>query len=301
MDWDVVVVGGGPAGLSAALMLGRCRRKVLVVDAGNPRNRHASEAHGYLTRDCIPPLELLRLGREELKRYGVELLSAEVTGASRLDGGGFESVLAGGGRLRSRMLLIATGVVDEIPNIEGLRELYGVSVHHCPYCDGWEERDRPVAVYGRGKSGAGLSLALKTWSQDVVLCTDGPARLTASELRRLHGHGILVRSAEIARLEGTNGRLERIVFRDGATLRREALFFSTGQRQRSPLAEKLGCEFNRKGAVRTNIREATNVPGLYVAGDASKDVQFLVVAAAEGAKAAVAMNQALQQQEGLAL
>ncbi|HWR53264.1 MAG TPA: NAD(P)/FAD-dependent oxidoreductase [Bryobacteraceae bacterium] len=300
MDWDVVVVGGGPAGLSAALMLGRCRRKVLVVDAGKPRNRRAAEAHGYLTRDCIQPLELLRLGRQELTPYGVEFRHCEALDASRLDGGAFETLLAGGERVRSTMLLIATGVVDHIPEIEGIQDFYGTSVHHCPYCDGWEERDRPIAVYGKGgKSATGLALALKTWSADVVLCTDGPGRLGREEASKLAREGIPIRAEKIARLEGSGGRLQFIVFQTGSTLEREALFFSTGQRQRSGLAEKLGCEFNDKGTVRTNIREATNVPGLYVAGDASKDVQFVIVAAAEGAKAAVAINKALQEREGL--
>lgn len=299
MDWDVVVVGGGPAGLSAALMLGRCRRKVLVVDAGKPRNRHAVEAHGYLTRDCIQPLELLRLGRQELTCYGVEFRQGEVLDASRLDDGTFETLLAGGETVRSTMLLIATGVVDHIPEVEGLRDFYGISIHHCPYCDGWEERDRPIAIYGKGKSAVGLALAMKTWSTDVVLCTDGSGRLSREEAGKLAREGIPVRAEKIARLEGADGRLQRVVFRTGLPLEREALFFSTGQRQRSALAEKLGCEFNEKGTVRTNIREATNVPGLYVAGDASKDVQFVIVAAAEGAKAAVAINKALQEREGL--
>jgi thioredoxin reductase len=299
MDWDVVVVGGGPAGLSAALMLGRCRRKVLVVDAGKPRNRRAAEAHGYLTRDCIQPLELLRIGREELNPYGVEFRNGEALDASCLGDGSFETLLAGGERVRSTMLLIATGVVDHIPEIEGIQDFYGTSVHHCPYCDGWEERDRPIAVYGKGKAGAGLALSLKTWSADVVLCSDGPGRLSREESVKLARERIPIRTEKIARLEGAGGRLRCIVFTTGAPLEREALIFSTGQRQRSGLAEKLGCEFNDKGTVRTNIREATNVPGLYVAGDASKDVQFVIVAAAEGAKAAVAINKALQQREGL--
>ncbi len=299
MLWDTIIVGGGPAGLSAALVLGRCRRKVVVIDAGRPRNAAAKAVHGYLTRDGAAPGELLRLGREELRSYGVEFCRDEAVDAGCCEDGSFRVVLRGGAELHARRLLIATGVVDALPDIEGLRDFYGASVHHCPYCDGWEARDLPVAVYGRGRSGAGLSLSMKTWSADVVLCTDGPSYLREDDVAGLSRAGIPVRTERIARLEGAGDQLERIVFRSGGALARRRLFFSTGQRQRSPLAARLGCHFNEKGTVATNIREATNIPGLYVAGDASRDVQFVIVAAAEGAKAAVAINKSLQADEGL--
>lgn len=291
--YDVIIVGGGAAGLSAALVLGRCRRKVLVCDAGSPRNAASHGLHGYLTRDGILPLELLRIGREELERYGVELRSAEVTDACPEDGG-FAVTLRDGGVLRSRKLLLATGVIDHIPNIEGMREFYGRSVFHCPYCDGWEVRDQPLAVYGKGTQGAGLSLSLKAWSDDVVLCTDGVPRLRLVDAAKLARHDIPVRTEKIVRLEGGGGQLERIVFWSGESIARRALFLSTGQVQRSPLPVKLGCSMNEKGTVRTSLAQATGIPGLYVAGDAARDVQFVVVAAAEGAKAAVAINKALQ-------
>ncbi len=294
--YDVIIVGGGPAGLSAALVLGRCRRKILVCDTGKPRNAASHGMHCYLTRDGIPPSEFLALGREELSRYGVECRDVEIRDACR-DEHGFCVTLPDGARLNSRMLLVATGVCDHIPDIEGLRPLYGRSVFHCPYCDGWEVRDQPVAVYGKGKNGAGLALSLKTWTSDVVLVTGGPARIPREDSARLARYGVPVRAGRIARLEGTDGMLNRIVFRDGGELPRRALFFSTGQVQHSDFPLRLGCSFNRKGTVRTDLAGATNVPGLYVAGDASHDVQFVIVAAAEGAKAAVAINKALQDEE----
>lgn len=291
--WDVIIVGAGPAGLSAALILGRCLRRVLVCDAGQPRNAAAHELHGFLTRDAVPPAELLRLGREQLNRYEtVELAHVMVVAAARV-GGWFQVKLSDGRRLRARKLLVATGVVDEVPDIEGLPALYGRSVFHCPYCDGWEVRREPLAIYGQGQKGLGLALELTGWSKDLVLCTNGPPKLSPNNMNRLTRHGIRVRTEPIARLEGSDGVLERVIFRTGDDLPRRAMFFSTGQRQHSNLAATLGCDFTRKGAVRTGKYEATHIPGLYVAGDASRMAQLSIIAAAEGAGAAFAINTAL--------
>jgi len=289
--YDVVIVGAGPAGLSAALILGRCRRSVLVCDTGKPRNAASQGLHGFLTRDGIPPLEFLALGRAELGRYDtVEIRAIEVTAAECDHDGRFAVTLASGEQVRSRKLMLATGVVDRLPDIDGFRDLYGRSVFHCPYCDGWEVRDQPLAVYGRGARGLGLSLELTAWSRDVVLCTDGPSEIESDGLSRLARHRISVRENRVARLEGDNGILRSVVFEGGEPLARRALFFTTGQYQRSDLSDRLGCEFNEKGTVRTGPYETTHLPGLYVAGDASRAVQWVVVAAAEGAEAAFAIN-----------
>lgn len=294
--YDVIIVGAGPAGLSAALMLGRCRRRVLVCDTGRPRNAASRAMHGYLSRDGIPPAEFLEIARQQMRQYetvefrGVEVLHAEC------NHGRFHVTLPDGVRLSARKLLIATGVVDNLPSIPGFRELYGVGVFHCPYCDGWELRDQPLAVYGRGARGLGLSLELTGWSRDLVLCTDGPAELEGDDLARLTRNGIIVREDRVARLEGTSA-LERIVFDSGDALVRSAVFFTTGQTQQSELARTLGCEINEKGTVRTGKYETTHLPGLYVAGDASRAVQWVVVAAAEGAEAAFAINTDLLKED----
>lgn len=289
--YDVIIVGGGPAGLSAATILGRCRRRVLLCDDGRYRNAASHALHGFLTRDGIDPAELRRIAREQLTQYGVECRAVAASRALKTDEG-FEVTLADGAVLAARHLLLATGVVDHIPEVEGMERFFGAGVFHCPYCDGWENRDQPLASYGSGKSGAGLAAALKQWSADVVLCADGPARLSATEADRLRQLNIPVHEQRIERLEGGD-RLDRIVFRDGTALPRRAIFLSTGQDQRCGLAADLGCAFTRKGAVRTGKFEGTNVPGLYVVGDASRDVQLAIVAAAEGAKAAIAINQSL--------
>jgi len=294
--YDVIVVGAGPAGLSAALMLGRCRRRVLVIDSGRPRNAAARAMHGFLSRDGIPPLEFLALAREQMRRYDtVELRDGCVTNAECRDGR-FYVTLEDGAEHAARKLLLATGVVDDLPQIPGFQKLYGVSVFHCPYCDGWEVRDQPIAIYGRGARGLGLSLELTAWSRDLVLCTDGPPELDANDLARLARNGIRVRDERVARLEGTDG-LERVVFAAGEPLARRALFFTTGQHPQSRLAHRLGCEINEKGTVRTGRYETTHLKGLYVAGDASRAVQWVVVAAAEGAEAAFDINTDLLKED----
>jgi thioredoxin reductase len=253
--------------------------------------------HGYLTRDGTAPAEFLRLAREELGSYAsVELRRLQVVDAAIGDSG-FEVICAGGARLGCRALLLATGVVDEVPEIEGLAPLYGQSVHHCPYCDGWEWRDQPIAAYGRGDPAAELALALTAWSHDLVLLTDGPGELSDHLRSRLAEAGIALREERVARLEGSGSQLERVVLASGEAIQRRALFFATGQRQHSDLPARLGCRLTKQGTVDTGSCEATDVPGLFVAGDASKEAQFVVVAAAEGAEAGMAINKALLRQD----
>jgi thioredoxin reductase len=289
MDFDVIIVGAGPAGLSAALVLGRCRRKVLVLDTNRPRNAASHAVHAFLSRDGIHPRELRRIGRQQLARYKtVRLVNREATAARCLPSG-FEVTLADRSVLRARKLLLATGVVDELPQVEGLKPLYGRSVFHCPYCDGWESRDKPLAVYSKTANGVGLAIELQVWSRDIVLCTDGVG-LEQKHLERLAQHRIPWRRERIRRLEARGGHLRRIVFQNGDSLDRSVMFFSMPQRQASNLAQQLGCGFTQKGAVRTGEYEASDIPGVYVAGDASKYVQLAIVAAAEGAQAAFAIN-----------
>jgi thioredoxin reductase len=293
--FDVVVIGGGPAGLSASLMLGRCRRRVLLCDTAEPRNRFSHALHGYLTRDGISPSEFNELGRDELTRYGVECRNVAVTTAERL-ADGFLVTLADGRTEHAKFLLIATGVVDHLPDLPGMRECYGRSLFHCPYCDGWERRDQRLAVLGRGLSGVKLALSLKTWSRMVVLCTNG-ARVIAAGRGRLARNGIELRTERIERVDHRDGQLQSIVFASGDAMPADAIFFTTGQHPQCDLAVKMGCIFNRRGTVDTGNLSETNVPGVFVAGDASRDAQFVVVAAAEGVKAALAINQAMQREE----
>ena len=255
MSWDCIIVGGGPAGLSAALMLGRCRRRVLLCDVGGQRNLRSHAMHGYLTRDGVSPAEFLRLARAELGRYGtVECRELEIVEATREDGG-FAVRAADGTRLRTRKLLLATGVIDELPALEGLDALYGTSVHHCPYCDAWEWRDRPLAAYGEGEAACGLALSLTFWSPDVLLCTGG-AELPDGAAARLAAAGVKIREEPVLRLEGKGGRLERIVFASGEPAREERAI-----RRRRPAAAEPACRAARLPVHRQGHRRYGDLRG----------------------------------------
>jgi thioredoxin reductase len=290
--YDVIIVGGGPAGLSAALVLGRCCRKVLLCDAGNPRNAASIAVHGFLTRDGTHPAELLKIARSQLSAYDVRLREGTVMKVRR-QRGTFVVTMLSGEQFTAGKILLATGVVDVVPEMHGIKELYGKSVHHCPYCDAWEHKGEPMAALGKGHAAAMLAIALQAWSPDIVLASNGAAGIRSNDKKLLSSRGIEVREETIQRLEGERGRLQRIIFKDGSSLARRAIFFSTSNVQRSKLAASLGCVYDSKGAIRASTRCETDSPGVYIAGDASDDAQFVIVAAAEGAKAAIAINKAL--------
>jgi thioredoxin reductase len=293
---DVAIIGGGPAGLNAGLVLSRSRRKVVIIDDGNQRNLRSKGIHGFLTRDGIQPEEFLNKGREEVFSYGAEFIKDIVTEAEKLDDH-FELILAENEKVRARKILIATGIKDNLPPLPGIDQMYGKSVFHCPYCDGWESRDKRIAVYANGKAAYALSSSLKTWSDNVFIVSDGSHRIRSKERGILERNGIKIYAEKIQSLRGKDGILEEIIFRSGKSVQAEVLFFSAPQYQRSVLAEKLGCKLSSKGFILFDKKQSTNIKGLFVAGDAAHDMKFVIVAAAEGAKAAIAINKQLQEEE----
>jgi thioredoxin reductase len=298
MKFDVLVVGGGPAGLSAALILGRCHRSALLCDDGHQRNMASHAIHGLLGREGRSPAVFLDEARRELTRYrSVSVRRTRVTGITPT-GTEFEFVCADGTTGIASKVLLATGLVDELPELPGIEPLYGVSVHHCLYCDGFEYAGKPVAAFGKGDKAAELAIMMKHWMADVVACSGG-TELSAQAMLKLKEHDIPLRPQPIEALEGINGKLTKIVFRTGPDLPRAGLFFSTGCHQASDLSQSLGCKRGAKGGVVTDPdTEETSVPGVYVAGDMSRDVLLVAVAIAEGAQAAVAINKAFLRRDG---
>lgn len=295
--WDAIIAGAGPAGLSAALVLGRACRSVLICDTGTPRSWASKQMHAYLSRDGVSPAAFLARSRQELARYPrVRYRSAEVTHASRNSRGGFD-VTVGRVTVRCRKLLIATGLFDVVPRIPGIATLYGRTVFQCPYCDGWEMRGRKTAVYGRRRRGYEMARVMTAWTRDIVLCTDGASGFSRAQRAQLARNGIRLIEKRLQSLEGTRGQLRSLVFRDGERVPRETLFFNTPSRGQSTLAESLGCRFSREGGVLSGEYEATSVPGVYVAGNIIRDVQLSIVAAAEGARAAFGINLALTRED----
>ncbi len=294
--FDVIIVGGGPAGLNAAVILGRCHRKVLVFDTEQYRNRFSHGMHNYLTRDDILPADFIKISRQEIQKYGVQLLNKKVLKGYKNEKGNFVVRDVDGGVHYAKKLLVATGLADNLPEVEGFKELYGTSIFHCPYCDAWEMSNKRIGVYAKNKHGSELALSLKAWSQRVTLFTDGKNMVRPREREALAVNNIPVVTKPIARVEGENGQLKKIVFKNGEEQDCDAIFFVNGFTQQCDLAETFDCEMNKKGVIVTNRFQQTSTPGLFVAGDADKDMQLVVVAAAEGAKAAITINKELQKE-----
>ena len=293
--YDALIVGGGPAGLSAALVLGRACRDVLLCDAGQPRNAASRAVHGFLTRDGVTPEELRRLARAQLAAYDNVTIRDDLVTGARQEGGHFALTLGSGDEVRGRRLLIATGVIDELPAIAGLRALWGRSIFPCPYCDGWEVRGKRLAVYGPLPDVTSLGRALTGWSRRVTIITNGGEEACTRDdaAATFAPSGVDVVCGPVRRFAEADDGTTTIHLADGRSLSADAVFVEAGQRQRTPLIEALGCVLNERGRALTNDLESTNVPGLFVAGDASAGVELTIVAAAEGATAAFAINRSL--------
>ena len=300
--FDAVVVGAGPAGLNAALMLGRTRRHVLVVDDGSPRNAASHALHGFLSRDGVDPAELCRIGRLQLQAYpSVQLVEGEID-EEEATGERFCMTAPHGASIECRKILLAVGIADETPHLAGFDSFYGNSVFHCFYCDGWEVRDQPLAVFSEGPSGYRTALMVLGWSRDVVLCTNGPSGLAAGERAHLAAQGVTLNEQHVVRLEGAGRQLERLVFEDGTSLARQAMFFHGAVRLASPLPQTMGCAMTEQGRIAVDEAGRTSLQGVYAAGDAARRPgqhpgTQVILAAASGALAAIGLHQELMYED----
>jgi thioredoxin reductase len=287
---DVVIIGGGAAGLSAALVLSRARREVLVVDAGEPRNAPATHLHGYLSRDGVPPAELLATGRREVEGYGGEVVAGTVTDLVPDGRSGFWVLLAGGQRISARRLLVATGLRDELPDVPGLRGRWGRDVLHCPYCHGHEVRDHQLGVIGGTPGAVRYAQIVRQWTHDLVYFTP-PDTLTAGERTQLLARAIGVVEGTIEQLViDDTDHLSGVQMHDGCVIPRDALFVPPRFVPNNPLLLGLGGAIDVDGWVTTDATGHTSVPGVWAAGNIVDPRAQVITAAGAGSAAAIAIN-----------
>jgi thioredoxin reductase len=288
-NFDVVVIGGGAAGLSAALVLTRARRRVLVVDGGAPRNGPAAHMHGFLSRDGLPPSELLRIGREEIEGYGGHIVSDVVTEVLRDGASGFRLALRGGGSVSARRLLVATGLRDELPDIDGLRERWAKDVLHCPYCHGYEVKDKRLGVLGGSPHAVRYAQIVRQWSDDVVYFAP-TGTVTNAERRELEARAIVLVEGSVRGLLVVDDELRGVEVEERETVSRDALFVPPRFVPNDDLLVDLDCERDADGWVVTYGDGRTSVPGVWVAGNVANPRAQVITAAGEGSAAAIAIN-----------
>jgi len=298
--YDCIVVGAGPAGLSASLFLARYRRRILTFHHNSPRNEYAHNVHGFLGHDGISPAELLARGRDEVTSYGGLIVQGCVTRIEQLSNDHFR-VYAGDGdegsrTFDARRVLLATGLRDLTPDCPGFREFYGASVHHCPDCDGYEYTEKRIAVLGSGTNTVGFALGLLTWTNKITVITENKDGLSQDDRAKLAAFDLDVRDESIKALDGDvkSKKLHRVIFSTGDALECDALFFNLGTEPASNLHEMLGCKLDEDcGLVWVDETRQTSIPGVYAAGDITPHSQLAVVAAAEGAMAAIHIHDSL--------
>ena len=295
--YDVVVVGGGAAGLSGALMLGRSRRSVLVIDAGEPRNAPASGVHGFLTRDGVSPTELLEAGRAEVRGYGVQVLDGRVASAESVDGG-FTVELEDGNQVGARRLLVTTALVDELPDIPEVRERWGRDVLHCPYCHGWEVRDQPIGILGTGPMSVHQAMMFRQLSADVALFRHTSPTLSEEQAEQLAARDITLVDGEVSSLEVHDDRLAGVRLRSGEFVPRQAVVVAPRFVARADVLSALGLEATDRelaghvlgSYVPADTTGATTVPGVWVAGNVTNPFGQVAAAVNEGAQAGAHIN-----------
>jgi thioredoxin reductase len=298
MIYECAIIGGGPAGLNAALVLGRARRSVALIDNNQPRNAVTHATHGFITRDGITPSEFRRIAYRELLNYpSVHHLQTEIVSVNKT-AMGYEVVDISGIRIRTKKLIVATGVKEIFPHIEGFNSFYGKSLFNCPYCDGWELQDQPIFVVSENPSIFHMAKLLFNWSKDLVVCTNGLTLLSEEQKKQLQSKGITMIEKPILAFTGQNGRLEHIRFTDGTSTARTGGFVMPQFVQSAPFREQLGYEMTKSGGIKTDESGRTSIPGLYSAGDASyvKPSQ-VVFAAADGSRIAMTVNMDLTEEE----
>lgn len=290
---DAVIIGGGPAGLNAALMLGRARKHVAVIDEGKPRNAVTRETHGFLTRDGVSPFEFRRIAKEELGAYPSVTIVEDTAVSVAGEDGNFQIETAQGNLYASKKLLFAVGMKDRPLDIPGLAEVYGKSAFVCPYCDGWELRDEPLVVIVKGADLMHFAPLISGWTNRFTVCTNGPAGLTDDQREELRRHQVPLFESPILNIESNEGIVRQVVLEDGTSIPCRGIFFKPELTTGSDLPQTIGCRLTEDGMVVVDDFGKTTVPGVYSAGDAASRLHQAVAAAAKGAFTAAALNNEL--------
>lgn len=290
---DVGIIGGGPAGLNAALVLGRARKNVVVIDDNRPRNRVTRETHGFLTRDGVAPGEFRRIAREQILVYpSVQFVDEAAVTITGVDGN-FLITTAQGNTYRTKKLLFAVGMKDLPVDIDGLADVYGKSAFVCPYCDGWELRDQSLVILTKGARALHMAKILAGWTQQYVVCTNGPDELTDEQREELKQHNVSFYESPILRIESDNGMVQMILLEDGTIVPCTGIFFAPKLAAGSDIPQTLGCQMTEAGTIMVDAFGKTNLPGVYSAGDAASEMYQAIAAASLGSLAAVGMNSEL--------
>ncbi|NRF95535.1 NAD(P)/FAD-dependent oxidoreductase [Paenibacillus frigoriresistens] len=296
MTHDCAIIGGGPAGLNAALVLGRARKNVVVIDEGRPRNGVTRQTHGFLTRDPISPSEFRRIAKEQISSYPsvnfVEDTALSITGTD----GDFQITTAQGETYRSKKLLFAVGMKDLPVDIKGLADVYGKSAFICPYCDGWELREQPLVLIVKGANALHMAKMISGWTNQLTICTHGPDELTDEQREELNQHNVPVFDSPIQTVESNEGMVQQVVLEDGTRIPCTGIFFRPKLSTGSDQPQAIGCQITEAGTVIVDNFGKTNVPGVFSAGDAASQLHQAIIAASLGSLAGVGINNELNEE-----
>ncbi|MEC0281632.1 NAD(P)/FAD-dependent oxidoreductase [Terribacillus saccharophilus] len=292
MMLDCAIIGGGPAGLNAALVLGRARRNIVLFDNGKPRNAVTQESHGFITRDGVSPAKFRELAHEDLNKYpSIKIDNVEIVEIKRSSGTAFHLTTREGATYTAKKIILTTGLKETLPTVPNIQDYYGKSLFSCPYCDGWELRDKPLIVISENKNAVHMAKTLSQWSKDLIVCTNGHSVIPEAEAQLLKKHGIRIIEERINQLHGQNGNLEKVSFADGTKIERSGGIVTTELAQSHSFIDSLNYDCTQNGGILVDELGRTSVEGVYAAGEASNSgPSQLIIAAAHGSRAAAGVN-----------
>jgi thioredoxin reductase len=296
-EFDVIIIGGSYSGLAAGMALGRALRQVLIIDSGNPCNKQTPYSHNFITQDGKTPTDIALLARQQVEKYGtVKFMNGLAVRGSKVEKG-FEIKVGSGETFSAKKLIFATGIKDTIPDIDGVKECWGISVLHCPYCHGYEVKNESTGVLGNGEKGFEFVSLISNWTKDLTLFTNGKSTLTTNQAAKLNSHRIELIETEIERLEHTHGQLHNIIFKDGTTSPIKAFYAPSPFEQHCGIPEALGCELTDEGYLKTDSSQRTSVHGVYACGDNSIRLRTVANAVAMGTTAGMMINKEIVLEE----